>query len=189
MSWGRFASGEPILVVPTWEDGHPFLHRSIHTFIQPSIIHPSIHPSIQISQNPDLEVVEQAFRERGVWVEVDQVRCLLGLEESDSIAVLLYRHTHLREHRLPSEKEKEMEKQKRREGEGEGGNLCCRMESARRTFASQVSVNSATSFSFSCSWSTASCGPVSAVENNQQEMEKEALKRLLVCVKRSINTT
>ena len=34
--------------------------------------------------------------------------------------------------------------------------LCWRMESALRTFSSQVSVNSATSFSFSCSWSTAS---------------------------------
>ena len=37
-----------------------------------------------------------------------------------------------------------------------GAYLCWRMESALRTFSSQVSVNSATNFSFSCSWSTAS---------------------------------
>ena len=52
-----------------------------------------------------LEVVEEALGERGVRVEVDEVRGLLGLEEADGVAVLLDGHAHLGKHRLPGGRE------------------------------------------------------------------------------------
>ena len=47
-----------------------------------------------------LDVVEETLRERRIRIEIDKVRSLLGLEESDSFTILLQRHAHLSEHRL-----------------------------------------------------------------------------------------
>ena len=82
-SWGLLASGEPIL---KWCVAHKV---STFSFFIP-------HPSVYVPGQAFLDVVEQAFWECSILIEVDQVGRFLGRKETHRLSVLFDSNTHFR---------------------------------------------------------------------------------------------